>query len=205
MRLTASRRALNFDVDGLDPSLADAGPEAQTVFEVVNSRLPKDKRIGSPEKEIRGSPKADPKNFKNWKLSMNVGIGGPERDRVGWHEIAVGSDRRSRISKVRYLDEKEETVLFDGELTDDELESVLNQACSAISSGPPVRRHDHANGRRVRLTLTTSTQRFQIDAYRLSPDLNEAGPEVRELIKIINDHLPCDSKIALPEQSERVP
>ena len=40
-----------------------------------------------------------PKDLSEWRLSLNLGVVGPDRDETGWYEIAVDSDRRRSLRR----------------------------------------------------------------------------------------------------------
>src|SRR5258708_5465911 len=97
--------------------------------------------------------KVVPKDLEEWQLSVIVGSDGPERKKVGWYEIEVGSDRRCRIQKVTH---REKIVLFDDKLPEEELVKVLEQSCNAINNGPPKRKQPYwHDGMRIDVKLTT--------------------------------------------------
>lgn len=133
-------------------------------------------------------PKVTPKDLTDWKISIDLGPWGPERESVGWYEAAIDSDSRCRVVYVR---REKRSVLFDEKLTARELADVLENACAAVSAGPPERMYGYwEDGYRVRLLLATQERTIDFTVSGLSKLLEDAGVEVQELIAIINRRLP---------------
>lgn len=140
----------------------------------------------------RPRSKPVPKDLTDWKLSLNIGPDSPERSKVDWHEIDIDSDRRCKVTFVKWSGKK---VLFDDKLPADELATILNLARDAINKGPPYRKDNYwHDGLKIDVQLTTAGDKFEYSRDGLRGDgLNripeDAGPEIQKLVKLINGHL----------------